>query len=228
MKFIDISWPLISGMTTYKNRDDFSASQTKEWPTHGYRESRMCCGSHVGTHIDAPAHFLETGASIESVRLEHLIGPCTVLDFTHVQDAITDVHLASKLITTSRVLLKTKNSAQADDAPFNSQFVYLSQAGARYLRQACASVHTPAKSHDGVCQTGIACVGIDYLGIERNQPDHPTHKVLLGAGIAVLEGLRLDAVKEGTYDLICLPLAVVGLEAAPARAVLRLPDSYAG
>jgi arylformamidase len=66
----------------------------------------------------------------------------------------------------------------------------------------------------------IKAVGIDYLGIERNQPNHETHTVLMSNEITIIEGLRLDHVPEGQFFLWCVPLAVIGLEAAPARALL--------
>ncbi len=204
MRYIDISWPLNPGMTTYKNRDDFSVVKTKEWHVHHMRESRMNCGAHVGTHIDAPAHFIESGGFIESVALENLIGPCLVVDLSDVKGSIQQSDLEKITMTASRVLFKTKNSERAFDDPFDPNFIFLSETAARYL-----------------VQKGIVCIGIDYLGIERNQPGHPTHKILLGAGIAIIEGLRLGNVLEGEYQLLCLPLALRGLDAAPARAVLR-------
>lgn len=203
MTIIDISWPLISGMTTYKNREDFTLYPTKVWEGHGVRESRIVCSAHAGTHVDAPAHFLEKGAFVESVALEHLCGPCTVIDVMQVKDCITREHLEACVLDTQRVLLKTRNSQLASIDPFDAQFVYLDRSGALYLRD-----------------QGVITVGIDYLGIERNQPDHATHTILLESGIALIEGLRLAEVKPGTYTLICLPLALVGAEAAPARAVL--------
>jgi arylformamidase len=66
----------------------------------------------------------------------------------------------------------------------------------------------------------VKAIGIDYLGIERNQPDHATHTILMKHNIAIIEGLRLADAVAGDYFFICLPLNVIGLEAAPARAVL--------
>jgi arylformamidase len=200
---IDISWPLQEGMTTYKNRDDFGIAHTKTWQEDGYRESRITCGVHAGTHVDAPSHFLESGTNSDELQLHTLMGPCTVLDVTHVNDAISKEDLITLPLSNSRVLFKTKNSLRSATDTFNDQFIYINESAARYLKE-----------------QGVICVGIDYLGIERNQPGHPTHKTLLGAGITVVEGLRLTHVSAGQYTLICLPLALVGLDAAPARAVL--------
>lgn len=200
---IDISWPLQEGMTTYKNRDDFSVVHTKTWQTDGYRESRILCGAHVGTHVDAPSHFLQQGSGIDKVSLDLLIGPCAVIDVTYARGAITKEDLLKISFSNTRVLLKTKNSKHGVSDPFDADFVYISESAAHYLKD-----------------QGVTCVGLDYLGIERDQPGQPTHKTLLNAGIAVIEGLRLDHVPAGNYTLICLPLAIVGLDAAPARAVL--------
>ena len=203
MNIIDISWPLECGMTTYKNREDIQITPTKTWEQHAVRESCITISSHVGTHVDAPAHFLAHGGFIESVSLSRLCGPCVVLDMTHVEGAITKEHLEQQSITIPRVLLKTRNSFLDSCAQFKTEFVYLAESGAQYLQE-----------------KGALCIGIDYLGIERQQPQHQTHTILLKADIALIEGLRLHTIQAGFYILICLPLACKGLEAAPARAVL--------
>jgi arylformamidase len=202
MNIIDISWPLVSGMTTYKNREDFNLYPTKLWEKDKARESRLVCSTHVGTHVDAPAHFIKDGVSIEDVPLGSLCGVCVVLDMQQVETAITQRDLEGQELA-SRVLFKTRNSQRASVDPFDPAFVYLDASAALYLKE-----------------REVQCVGIDYLGIERNQPDHPTHKILLESNIAIIEGLRLEHVQPGAYTLLCLPLALVGSEAAPARAVL--------
>ncbi len=101
------------------------------------------------------------------------------------------------------ILFRTKNSDLAPTAAFDYEFVYLREDAARYL-----------------VNKRVRAVGIDYLGIERNQPAHETHTALLSADIPIIEGLRLAEVAEGHYQLVCLPLAIVGLEASPARAIL--------
>jgi arylformamidase len=101
------------------------------------------------------------------------------------------------------ILLKTANSSLGATALFNPSFVYLEASGAHYLQE-----------------KKIKAVGIDYLGIERAQPAHETHLQLMEHGITIIEGLRLQHVKQGRYLVCCLPLNAVGIEAAPARAVL--------
>ena len=204
MKIIDISWPITEHTTQYKNRNEIKIVPTKEFDRDGVRSSCLTIGSHVGTHVDAPAHFLKEGVTIEKVSLEKLMGPCEVLDLTFVIGAITAKDLASFVFKKDIILLfKTRNSLLSFDAPYNPEFVYLDKTGAQFLADA-----------------QVRAVGTDYLGIERNQPQHETHDILLGAGIPIIEGLRLAMVQPGHYHFYCLPLAVHGAEAAPARAVL--------
>ena len=103
------------------------------------------------------------------------------------------------------ILLKTKNSDLAYNSLFNKDFVYLAKSGAEYL-----------------ASKNIKTIGIDYLGIERNQKDHDTHKILFKNEINIIEGLRLKNIdlSFNSYKLICLPLNIIGYEAAPARAIL--------
>jgi arylformamidase len=204
MKIIDISWPISSDMTAYKDKKVVAIEHTKIFERDHARESVLRLGAHTGTHIDAPAHFLADGALLDQQPLANTVGPCTVIDMTHINDCVDAAALqACALNASDIVLFKTRNSALAATAPFDPNFVYVAADAAQYL-----------------VTCGVKAVGIDYLGIERNQPDHATHTVLLGNGIAVIEGLRLAHVQPGSYFLWCLPLAVQGVEAAPARAIL--------
>lgn len=205
MLLIDISWPLNLGMTHYKDREDLNYVPLKSYDKDAVNETRIEINAHTGTHVDAPWHFSDqVGGRIESVPLTQLIGTCAVFDMTHVVDAITardleNLPLEENLI----VLFKTQNSFKAIDAPFDPHFIYIDASAARVL-----------------ADYKIKAIGFDYLGIERNQPDHTTHKTLLSAGVAVIEGLRLAHVEPNAYTLLCFPLAVQGIDAAPARALL--------
>jgi len=201
---IDISWPLSPEMTAYKDKKIVEFTQTKEFERDNVRESKILVGSHSGTHIDAPNHFLQAGESIDSLELKKLIGPCKVLDFTHIKEKITEKDLLACDINQGDILLfKTTNSQLSPNAQFEYNFIYLDKTGGEFL-----------------ASKKISVFGLDYLGIERNQPDHETHTALFGAGVTVIEGLRLKEVIPGDYFLICFPIKVKGLEAAPARAVL--------
>ena len=191
-------------MTEYKNRKSVQLRYTRTIEQDGIAHSLLSCDAHSGTHIDAPAHVIVGGATVDQLPLEAFTGPCQVLDLTHVQDAITvDVLSSYTLKAGSFVLFKTRNSALPAEAAFVYDFVYLTSQAAQYL-----------------VNCNIKGVGIDYLGIERDQPEHPTHKILLSNGLTLIEGLRLAHIAAGNYTLFCLPLCIKGAEAAPARAVL--------
>jgi arylformamidase len=207
MKIIDISWPITERMTEYKNRQSVKFIPLKEYVSDGVRETEIRMHAHTGTHVDAPSHFIADGKDTDGVELHTMIGSCTVLDFTHVQEKINEGDINSISAATSILLFKTKNSSVSADAPFDPNFVYISQAAAQAL-----------------VNRNIQCVGFDYLGIERNQPQHETHELLLQHNVTIIEGLRLAAVQPGNYFLYCLPLAVVSIDAAPARAVLIAAD----
>ena len=203
-KFIDISWPISAAMTSYKDAKPITVTTHKEVAIDGVTDSSLSCNLHVGTHIDAPIHFIPGGATVEQLSLEQMNGACRVLDLTHVSEAVTAADLKRYQVEQGeRILLKTRNSLLDADAPFDYDFVYLAADGAQHL-----------------AECGSALVGIDALGIERRQPDHRTHTFLFQANSIILEGLRLAHVAAGRYTLILLPLALRGLEAAPARALL--------
>ncbi len=204
MNIIDISWPITEDITAYKNRRMVKFDYTRNFEEHQVRESIITLGSHSGTHVDAPSHFLPTNNGIETIVLNQLMGPARVIDMMQVCDGITKDDLAVHEIKKDEIiLLKTRNSMRHATESFDAEFIFLEKSGAAYL-----------------ASCGIKCVGIDYLGIERNQLAHETHAALLAHNIPIIEGLRLEHVLPGEYTLICLPLAIVGLEAAPARAIL--------
>ncbi len=174
----------------------------------GYiEESNFCMGIHTGTHIDAPAHFIKGGKMIDQLDLGIFYGECLVIDLSGVDEVVKKSDLESALerhdIDGSRVLLKTSNSLLSATGEFYEEFVYLSVEGAEYL-----------------VDRGVKLIRIDFLSIERGQPDHPTHKALLVKDIPIVEGLRLARVEQVRYTLSCFPLGFVGTEAAPCRAVL--------
>ena len=204
MQIIDISWPITENTTEYKDKKTVKFTQTKNFPQDNSRDSIITLGSHTGTHIDAPSHFLEKGETTDKIDLATLIGDCRVLDLTHVEEKITKQDLEKfEIQKDDIILLKTKNSSISPTEKFNTNFVYLEKSGAKFL-----------------ADKKIKCVGIDYLGIERSQPEHETHKILMENNIPIIEGLRLEKAKEKTYFFCCLPIFVKNLEASPSRAIL--------
>ncbi len=204
MKIYDISWPLSTAATEYKNRKTIALTETKSFEKDNARESLLALHTHTGTHIDAPSHFLPDGKTIDQIKLDRLIGYARVLDVMTVVTSISAADLARYEINAGEIiLLRTSNSAAGVNDPFNKNFIYLDQSGARYL-----------------ADKRIKAVGIDYLGIERGDPEHMTHTILMKADIVIIEGLRLFHAPAGRYFMICLPLALVGADGAPARAIL--------
>jgi arylformamidase len=204
MKIFDISWPISPEMTAYKDKKVVEITHTKTFDKDYVRESLLTIGAHSGTHIDAPSHFLKDGISIDQQPVYATCGPCKVFDVTHVDDAIMPTDLVSFDMQEGDIILfKTKNSDLESMQPFTPNFVYLHHTAAAFLAH---------------CK--VQAVGIDYLGIERNQPEHETHIILMKNNCAIIEGLRLAGVAAGDYFLWCVPLALTGTEAAPARAIL--------
>jgi arylformamidase len=170
-------------------------------------------GSHTGTHIDAPAHLLDGGLSVDKIPLDLLIGPCLVVDLTAHDDQI-DAGLLKKLPLKGapRLLFRTRNSELWKQPGFVEEFAALTPEAASWL-----------------VELGVQLVGIDYLSVERSQSQGRVHRVLFEAGIIILEGLNLAGVERGEYELICLPLKLSGGDGAPCRAVLRgRPTSLTG
>jgi arylformamidase len=170
-------------------------------------DSRLACSVHCGTHIDAPAHFIENGTTVEQLSLDSLVGSATVVEFSGI-DRVTPGLLETRRIDThtERLLIKTENSDLWSDPEhaFYPQFVALSAESARWI-----------------VSRGIKLVGIDYLSIQMfNDAEPLTHRILLEAGVIILEGLNLRDIEAGTYQLICLPLKLAGSDGAPARAIL--------
>lgn len=202
MKIHDLSWPISEKMTAYKDKKVVKITQVKGIEVDGVVEHKLVLSTHTGTHIDAPAHFMQGGMTIDEIPLESLVGECQVLDLTHVTEKITKEDLEKFDIVNNIILLKTTNSDLSPDTFFNYEFVYLDKSGAEYL-----------------ASKDIKAVGIDYLGIERGQPDHESHNALFSKKVPIIEGLRLFSLQMNNYFLYCLPLSVIGVEAAPARVI---------
>lgn len=168
--------------------------------------SHFSAGVHVGTHIDAPAHFLQEGQTVEHLSIRTLLGRAYVIDLSEA-DRLTEGILQSAGIPprTKRLLLKTRNSElwQDHSHPFDRDYIAVEPDGAEWL-----------------VQRGVRLIGVDYLSVAPYQDPVPTHRILLQAGVVIVEGLNLSDVRQGRYNLYCLPMKLVGAEGAPARAIL--------
>jgi arylformamidase len=167
--------------------------------------SRMELGTHAGTHVDAPFHFIPDGAPVEALPLAALVGPARVVGLPDAP-AVTAAHVRSWALSgVKRLLVRTRNSGTLLTPGFREDFVYVEPEAARLL-----------------AASGLLLFGWDYLSIERyGSGDFAAHLALLGAGVVLVEGLDLSAVEPGDYRLSCLPLSIVGADGAPARVVLE-------
>jgi arylformamidase len=205
--WIDVSIPLHNGMVHWPGDAPFERLQTLDIANGDICNlSQLSTSAHIGTHMDAPRHFLADGKGMETMPIEATIGPARVI-------AIQDPELIPVrelephgLRKSERVLFKTKNSERHwKSHDFQEGFVHIPESTAHYL-----------------AKCGIQTVGVDYLSVGGYETDSAeTHRALLAAGIWLIEGLNLEHVEPGNYELVCLPLKIVGSDGAPARAVLR-------
>jgi arylformamidase len=201
-EWLDVSVPIYAGMVHFPNNPPIEIDTI----THVERGdlctlSALRMGTHTGTHIDAPIHFLPGGTGAEEVPLENLVGPARVLEIKDPHAVKAEELRVHKLGVRERLLFKTSNSQRCwNTSQFVPDFVSIAEDAASYL----AGLNTLA-------------VGIDYLS--AGNPE--THRTLLGAGVVIVEGLNLTGVSQGRYELLCLPLRILGGDGAPARALLK-------
>jgi arylformamidase len=174
----------------------------------GVTLSAFSLGAHSGTHIDAPMHFVADGAPIDRVALDALIGPARVVQVVDSLQAIDAVELnRHQWRGAPRLLFRTRSTERRwmSSAVFHRDFAFIAPDAAQLMADA-----------------GVKLVGVDYISAEQfGAPAARTHRILLGRGIPIVEGLDLSEAPAGDYDLIVLPIKVRGHEAAPARAILR-------
>lgn len=168
------------------------------------RITEIHLASHSGTHIDAPSHYLRTGATVDQIPLNDLTGPVQVIDCRSAGEEISAAFLRTKRLLCDRVFLRTEFS---DESIFRENYPYLSQDAADYL-----------------IENRCRCVGIDSPSVEAYGRDGHLHQVLLEAEMLIIELLDLSQVKDGLYSMIALPLPVAGCDGAPARVLLTTKD----
>ncbi len=169
--------------------------------------SHLAFGAHSGTHLDAPVHFLSGGEGIETFPLESFIGPCFVADLRGVTDLVAgdDLESAGVPDDAERILALTRNSGWSHtDQTFRPDYVAFDLSAAQWC-----------------VDRSIRLLGSDYLSIETyDTEDHQVHKTLLAGGVTILEGLDLDGVAPGSYELSAFPIHIPGSDGSPVRAVL--------
>lgn len=216
--FIDISLPIDSDLPVWPGDPPVvvePVARVEDGDVAGV--SRLALGTHTGTHVDPPAHFVPGGMTVDELPLDVLVGPAVVADMTSGAP-IDGAGLAALDLParTTRLLLKTRSAAARPSGAAENV--------------AATGIVTPDGAEWLVAQ-GVRLVGADTLSIEpatdrpgvRGCPpeeQYPVHRILLGAGVIIVEGLDLTAAPPGHYELVCLPLRVAGGDGAPARAVL--------
>ena len=207
MAIYDISLPISEALVVWPGDPPIRISQ----PSHLERGdlatlTRLDLGAHTGTHVDAPAHFVRGGAGVDALDLEVLVGPALVVHLPEAEVLTAGLLAALDLPPgTERLLFRTRNSERwvRGETAFFEGFVGLAEDGARWL-----------------VECGVRLVGVDYLSVAPFADPAPTHEILLRAGVIVVEGLNLSGVEPGVYQLVCLPLKLVGGDGAPARTIL--------
>lgn len=203
MRLIDITRPLHNGLPVWPDDVPFRRDATvKLLGDRRCRVSSLTMSAHAGTHLDVPAHLAVQGGAartVEAIELDVLCGPARVVDARgHARVTAELIHAIGD--GPSRILLRTDNSER--DYTMEG-FVALEEAAAGLL-----------------VRRGCVLLGIDGPSVDT-APDLPVHRVLLDAGVVLVEGLDLGRAPAGDYELICLPLPLDGADGSPVRAVLR-------
>ena len=205
--WIDVSVMLHNGVVHWPGDLPYERKMTLEIAKGAEANlSEIACSAHIGTHVDAPRHFIEGGATIETMPVTATVGRARVIEVTDPEVISIRELKAHRPGRGERILFKTRNSAQLwNTDEFQKRYVYIAPDVAEYLVGA-----------------RVQTVGVDYLSVGGFKSGGPeTHRILLGAGVWIIEGLNLADIEPGDYELVCLPLKLQGSDGAPARAILR-------
>jgi arylformamidase len=204
-KVYDISMPIRDGMITWPGEGPVKVERTRSM-AHGDRLNltRIEMGVHTGTHIDAPFHFVDGAAGVDTIPPPLLVGPALVVAIMGVrQIGVEALEGADIPMGVSRVLLKTDNVELARKGQFDDSYSYITLEGARYL-----------------INRGVKVLGVDYLSVAEYGKGEEVHRALLTEGAVIIEGLDMRGVPPGIYKMVAMPLRIVGCDGAPARVVL--------
>jgi arylformamidase len=203
----DVTAPLHTGMVHWPDNPPVSIERMLDISKgDNANVSAMSMGSHTGTHMDAPVHFLNDGIGLDRMDLDATIGKARVIKIDDKEAIRPEAIRDESLDRGDRIIFRTRNSEEEWwSQSFKEDFVYLSHEAAQLL-----------------VERQVRTVGVDYLSVGGYKRDGAeTHRALLGAGVWIIEGLSLHGIEPGDYELICLPLLVTGADGAPARALLR-------
>jgi arylformamidase len=204
MKIYDITASICENLPSYDNKKPVIDDLMQIKKGDACNLSVLKISSHAGTHADMPKHFIDDGLCNATMPLEHFFGRAKVIRLSvesHVRKEDLEPH---DIKEGDIILLDTGQSKFMRQGGLKEDFIALAPCAAEYL-----------------AKMKIKTVGVDYLSIDPyNAPGFPAHKILLGNGIAALEGLVLEDVPEGEYTLSALPLKIPGGNGSPVRAVL--------
>jgi len=215
MKIIDLSMTIREGMITFPVHwhPSVEINQLGRFEVEGRETRKVTIGTHTGTHVDAPRHFIKQGNTIEHVDLDKFYGEARRVDFTELRDKteITVEMLQSALgnQTPKRILFQFDWDLKTDSLAYYSDHPFLSTEAAQYL-----------------VNQGVVLVGFDSpmpdnpLNGRGSDNDSPNHTILLGAGVVILEYLcNLRDIDKDTFILSALPIKIENGDGAPVRAV---------
>lgn len=206
-KWMDVSVELKNGMVHWPKDPSIHISRIRDMARgDSCNVLHISMGSHTGTHMDAPAHFIKSGKGIDQIPLDVVVGPAKVIEIKNPQLITAKELKLFKISAGERILFKTQNSEKCwNTSTFVKNFVSISENAAAYL-----------------AKKKIKLVGVDYLSVGGFRGNGAViHRTLLKAGIWIIEGLNLSKVSSGPVELICLPLKMKQGDGAPARAILR-------
>lgn len=202
MRIYDVTRPVFAGMPVWPGDPPCRCGWSARLPGDGVNAAELSLGVHTGTHADGPLHVLEGAAPIADLPLGAFIGPADVVDVAGavaLDEGWVDANLPAGC---ERLLLRT--GAWADPEHFPAAWPALTPGGARLLvTRHVRLLGTDAPSPD-----------------PADADDLPVHRILLGAGIPIVENLLLDDVAPGRYELVALPLRLAEADSSPVRAVL--------
>ncbi|MGC8605638.1 MAG: cyclase family protein [Desulfomonilaceae bacterium] len=206
MAIFDVSLTLKNGMLSFPGDPVFSIKHVfSREQDNEFNLSLLSLTTHTGTHVDAPAHYIYGGRTIDSMALNMMIGPGVVLDMRGIGAIDRLVLEESALTDETRVFFKTDNSLKLQERLFNDNYTYITDDGARLL-----------------IERGVELVGVDYLSVDRNDDEGaPVHKLLLSSNTFIVEGLDLFDAPVGPCIIYCLPLRIKGGDGAPARVLIE-------
>jgi kynurenine formamidase/threonine dehydrogenase-like Zn-dependent dehydrogenase len=173
--------------------------------------SQLSLGVHTGTHVDAPVHFIAGAPGVDESSIDAMIGPARVIEILNKERCTAKDLAPHDIRPGERLLLRTNNSSRCWNVDaFVDDYAYLDASAARML-----------------AERQVRLVGIDYLSIGRGNEGPEVHRILLEAGVVIVEGLDLSQVRAGSYDVVCLPLKILGGDGAPARVAVRRRETPA-